>query len=292
MTLDAIITNFTLPDQPRQINLLRSVVEVLKASPDISSLLVRGSIAAGRSDHLSDVDLVVSVQKTALLNFLTMLDTLVRVEFGSLFPGWRDSLAPDMGGVGFVYLVPFQNVLYELDLYIISECSVPSFTSHGAIVLFTKTTPHYTDQDMLEVDEEKTSAGDFAEPNILLNSIVEILVLLHMMSKRVARQQSFIVYGHMYLVNNALRRFIKYCLAPQSPHWGWYHLEEELANDPQGSVCLSELSALVESPLVRDSSGIQHMFTRIERVIACAAPDLWSELKVELDAYRHYMGFL
>lgn len=295
MTLNAVITNLALFKKPRQMDLLRRLVEVLEASPDISHLLVRGSIAAGRSDHLSDVDLVVSVQKSALLSFLTTLDTLVRIELGSLFPGWRDSLAPDMGGFGLVYLVPFQNVLYELDLYIISESSVPSFTKRGATVIFSKTTSYYTNQNTSETKEEETPASDFAESNALLNInviIVEILVLLYMINKQILRQQLFIVYGHMYLVNNAVRRFIKYCLVPQSRHWGWYHLGEELADDPQGSICLSELSALIGAPLIRDISGIQQMFTRIERVIACAAPDLWSELNMELDAYRHYMGLL
>jgi predicted nucleotidyltransferase len=291
VSLNEIITGFPLINQSRQLDLLAFVAKVLKASSSVSHLLIRGSIAAGRSDRLSDVDLVIGVRDTLVCHFLTALDTLVKTELGSLFPGWRDSLAPNMGGVGFVYLVPFEGELYELDLYVVSESTAPSITNYGATVIFSRTHA-CIDQGLSEIDKEELLIPPPPESDVKFDLVAEILVLLHMISKRVMRMQSFIIYGDMYLLNDAVRRLIKSCLAPQSQHWGWYYLEEEIAANSQGDICLRELAALVKAPLVYDRSDLQQVFTHIERVIICAAPEVWSELKWELDAYRHYMEFL
>ena len=292
MRLSATINDIALANRPCQLDLLASVVNVLESSPAVSHLLVRGSLAAGQADRSSDVDMVIGVRDAALKSFLEVLDTLVRTELGSLFPGWRDSLAPNIGGEGFVYLVPFQNALYELDLYVVSESSVPSIANRGATILFAGQGTSYTNDVTSGTDAEDRSAPVPILSDVALDIVVEILVLLHMISKRVTRRQWFIVYGHTYLLNDAVRRLMKHCLAFRSRHWGWYHLEEELAGDPRGDSCLRELADLVSAPPIRNSSALQEMYTRIERVINCVAPELWSGLEQEREAYRHFMGVL
>jgi predicted nucleotidyltransferase len=288
MSVPITFTTIALMNRPRQLDLLASATKLLEGSPAVTHLLVRGSLAAGHADRSSDVDLVIGVRSDALQRFLISIDTLFRIELGSLFPGWRDSLAPDMGGVGFVYLVPFHDTLYELDVYVVPDNAVPAIARGNAQVIFAR---EKLAQPLM--GPQKTDGGPspgLASPDIAQELVVEIVVLLHMMTKRVNRRQTFIVHGLTYLITDAVRHLVKQCLVPQSRHWGWYYLDEELGADSRGVACLRELAALIAAPPIVDRAGIQKMFSGIGRVIACAAPHLWSRLEPEFEAYRHYSG--
>jgi predicted nucleotidyltransferase len=289
MNIVSTVTSIALANRPRQLDLLASVAKILEASPAVSHILVRGSFATGRADRSSDVDLVIGVLEVGLEPFLSSLDTLVRTELGALLPGWRDSLVSDMGGRGYVYLIPAMETLYELDLYVIPQHQVPAMLERGAAIVYRRAETCRLELTACDPDPVNVRPA-CSEASMVRDLVVEILVLLHMMSKRVSRRQSFIVYGQTYLLNDAVRRLIKHCLAPWSKHWGWYHLEEDLSGDPAGSVCLRELGALVSAAPVRDRESLQEVFTHVERVIACAAPTVWAQLSQELEAYRHYTG--
>jgi predicted nucleotidyltransferase len=290
MSVATAVTSTTVPSQTSQLDLLRSVSRILETSPVVSHLLIRGSLASGTADRSSDVDLVIGVTAPALRAFLSSLDILMRTELGALFPGWADSLVRDMGGQGYVYLVPTHDTLCELDLYVVAEHGIAEILQHGAVSIFSRTALSQPNAVIWNLDRPQTPKPISTTDSIARDLVVEVLVLFHMMSKRVTRKQSFIVYGHTYLLNNAVRRLIKHCLAPRSKHWGWYHLEEDLADDPRGRACLGELAELVDTPLICNRESLDSVFARVERVIRCAAPEVWTELGRELDAYRRYMG--
>ncbi|WUX49896.1 nucleotidyltransferase domain-containing protein (plasmid) [Streptomyces sp. NBC_01435] len=63
---------------------------MLSGVPAVTQLLVRGSLATGTADRLSDVDLVVAVQDERLPVLMASLDAVMSTEFGALLPGWRD----------------------------------------------------------------------------------------------------------------------------------------------------------------------------------------------------------
>lgn len=288
------ITSFEDPrkiNQPHPIELLELVVEILEKSPVITSILVRGSIATGKADISSDVDLVLGVHPRALKSFLTNLNSIIHIELGSLFCGWYDKLAPKMGGWGFVYLIPFMNYLYELDIYVVPESTIPTISNKDVLQIYSKSNFSHTHKynfstSKLNFDLDKIFNNVSAQ-----NLIIETLTLLHMMSKRVIRQQWLIVYGLSYLINDSMRRFIKNCLVPNSKHWGWYYLEEELSFDPRNLKCLNELSALTRVLPISDYSDIEKVFKHITKIIRIANPELWVKFKTKLEAYKHYMHF-
>jgi hypothetical protein len=43
---------------------------------------------------------------------------------------------------------------------------------------------------------------------------------------------------------------------------------------------------LVDTPLIRNRESLNSIFARVERVVKCAAPEVWTGLGLELDAYR------
>ncbi|MEU3958031.1 hypothetical protein AB0F45_38215 [Streptomyces achromogenes] len=60
-------------NRPVQLPLLTRVCEMLAASPAVTHLLVRGSLASGTADRLSDVDFVVGVHDRDLPAFASAL---------------------------------------------------------------------------------------------------------------------------------------------------------------------------------------------------------------------------
>lgn len=289
MIVTDAIQKLTRVNQPQQIEFLEIVAGTLEKSPVVSHLLVRGSIAAGRADRSSDVDLVIGVQSRAIESFLTILDSIISIELGSLFPGWYDVLAPNLGGWGFVYLVPFKGVLYELDLYVVSEATIPSIIDIGALQIHVKSGSTQSCKDDFSTTAKNIDLKKIITSDPAQNLVIETLSLLHMMSKRIIRQQWFIVYGLSYLISDAMRRFIKHNLIPNSKHWGWYHLEDELVIDPRGRKCLHELSVLISSLSVPDHTNVEALFTSIMKIISIANPELYSDLKLEIEAYKYYL---
>jgi hypothetical protein len=288
MNTSSAITGIALANRPPQLDLLMSFATVLQASAAVSDILVRGSFAAGKADRSSDVDLVIGISESEFQSFRASLDALIAVELGAIFSGWRDTLVRDMGGAGYVYLVPLSGVLCELDLYVVPEREVPAILARGVTAIYRRTAAAQTATASCA---EPPAVPICGEDNRARDLVVEILVLFHMIGKRVGRRQSFIVYGQTYMLHDAIRGLIKHCLAPWSRHWGWYHLEEDLGSAPPGSGCLRELQTLVSGPPIRDRETLEEVFTRVRRVIAAAAPATLAELGPELEAYCHYMGF-
>lgn len=276
-------------NQPKQIELLELVASTLEKSWGVSHLFVRGSIGTGKVDRSSDVDFVIGVEPEALEDFLCILDSIIRIELGSLFPGWYDILAPNLNGWGFVYLVPFKGVLYELDLYVVSKDTIPSIINIGAVQLYSRpeTISYHKRTNCNYV--ENIDINKFINNDTTQNLIIETFSLLYMMSKRINRQQWFIVYGLSYLINDAIRRLIKNCLLPNSKHWGWYYLEDELGIDPRGVKCLQELSALISIPPTPAHLNVSTVFNHIMQIVNSAKPELSSEFKLKIEAYHYYM---
>ena len=288
MTADASIAGLLDANRPPQIDILRTVVRAFSQSPAVTQLLIRGSLNAGRADRSSDVDLVVCAQPGALPRIIENIDCIIRTSVGCLFSGWPDAVAPDLGGAGFVFLVPFEGGLYELDIYVATASAAPAIVARGATVIYERVDERGDAGSRWETAGAEPSIPGDGDPVRAL--IVEVLVVFHLLSKRVARGQSFIVYGYLYLLNDAIRRLIKHQLAPRSRHWGWYHLEDDLSFKPRGKRCLDELAGLVNTSPNIHASDLPRTFARIARIAELATGDLWAEMAHEVEAYRYYLG--
>ncbi|WP_331748683.1 nucleotidyltransferase domain-containing protein [Streptomyces chartreusis] len=110
--------------RPVQLAVLGDLVRALSATTAVTHLLVRGSLATGTADRLSDVDLVVAVRDEKLPALMDSLDALMSTTFGTLLPGWRDTIVGNLGGAGFVYLLPHDGHLLQLDLYLCPTSAV------------------------------------------------------------------------------------------------------------------------------------------------------------------------
>ncbi|HSZ31115.1 MAG TPA: hypothetical protein VK784_15335, partial [Pseudonocardiaceae bacterium] len=111
-------------NRPEQFTIMETATSLLAASPAVTHLMIRGSFAAGTSDRLSDVDLVVGIREADYGDFVAACDALVASELGQILPGWPDTIVPDFGGLGYVHLIQHAQMLYQLDLYLAPSCRI------------------------------------------------------------------------------------------------------------------------------------------------------------------------
>ena len=295
MNVDAL-TWLAERNRPRQLNLLESIISTLAAASAVSHVLVRGSFGCGLADRSSDIDLVIGLREAKFLPFLSVLDPLMQTEFATLFPGWPDTMVGNMGGAGFVYLAPMDEALCQLDIYVTPEPNISKMVESGATVLFDRSETlgagggypgrRVACEEMPEFAAEPAATQEPTDED----RVVEILIIFYMLRKRVLRGQTFIVYGQTYMLNDVLRKLIKYSFAPNSRHWGWYNLDEDLQSHPRGRECLDALRALVAAGPLRDHHDIQNTFDRGMEIVANAAPLAAARLSQSIDSYRNYLG--
>jgi Nucleotidyltransferase domain len=94
---DAALEALAAANRPEQFTIMEQAMRLLADSPAVTHLAVRGSFAAGTSDRLSDVDLVVGIREPDYPMFTTAHDALIAVRLGQLPPAWPDTIVPDLG---------------------------------------------------------------------------------------------------------------------------------------------------------------------------------------------------
>lgn len=274
-------------NRPDQVDLLDQMMQVLTESQAVTHLFVRGSLASGTADRLSDVDFIVGVEDHSFTEFVSVLDALVMTELGAIMPGWRDTIVGDMGGLGFVYLVPWASKLQQIDLYVVPASQAVSVAQRtDARSMFVRQLePDY-------VPESAVSEYTVQAPTSLYSChqlAIEVLVVGYLVRKRIARGQDFIAYSEWHFFTTAVKNLIKAALAPQSQYHGWYQLPAEVGSTPIGKQCLRDLNALISMSAIPTVSSLTDGLERVVAITERAAPETAGSLNSAIDAYRQYL---
>lgn len=266
--------------RPEQFELLEHMIGLFSASEAVSHLLVRGSLASGKVDRLSDVDLVIGVADTHLPALVTVHDALLQVEFGSVLPAWRDRIVGDMGGVGFVHLVPWDGRLQQIDLYFVPTSGIEQVrTRTRARAVLAR-----------PVDRFWPTTPPMPEPRYgATELLVEVLVIGFMIRKRIRRDQDFIAYGEANMLATAAKDLVKVALAPDSCHYGWYRLNEEVGVTPIGQACLRDLREVLAGPAVPTTESLDRSLALVLAIARRAAPEAVETLQPALDTYWNHL---
>ncbi|MGH3874187.1 MAG: hypothetical protein ACRDSR_22245 [Pseudonocardiaceae bacterium] len=283
----AVLDELAKANRPDQFGLLERAADLFTVSPAVTHLLVRGSLASGTADRLSDVDFVVGVEDRLLPDFVSVLDALVSADLGGIMPGWRDTIVRNMGGLGYVYLVSWAGDLQQVDLYVIPASRVSGVHEH------TVAHPIYVrDAETTYVPDPRVApfvARTLAEARSCAELLIETLVVGYLIRKRITRGQEFIAYSEAYLFNTAVKNLIKTALAPTSRYYGWYQLREEIGSTPIGKECLRDLYALTSAPAIPTAEMLAEGLDRVVAIAERAAPDTVDSLRPAIDAYRYYL---
>ncbi len=282
------LADLAAANRPAQLPLLQRISEILAASPAVTHLLVRGSLASGTADRLSDIDFVVGVQDGALPAFASALNDLMRIEAGALLPGWPDSIVADLGGLGTVFLVPYEGKLQQIDLYLAPSSTIPGVRRQVSTAgLLQRPVPMCSPQDR---NRAKAFIAEQAQrPRTCTDLLAEHLVLGVLLRKRLQRGQRFVAYAEWHLLHTATKNLIKTALAPNSRFWGWYQLREELALTPIGRMCLADLDAAISGPAVPAVGDVDEALTRVLALVERACPNVLDELRDAVTAYTTYL---
>ncbi|MEY9850236.1 putative nucleotidyltransferase [Streptacidiphilus sp. BW17] len=281
------LTEITQANRPAQLPLLSKLADILAVSPAVTHLMVRGSLAHGTADRLSDVDFVVGVHDAWLPAVVEAVDTLMSVEAGALLPGWRDSIVADLGGIGKVYLIPDEGRLHQIDLYLAPASRISRLreTVSTAVILDRQPKPQ-AEQDIAATDS--FVAPYLATPRTCTELLIEHLVLGVLLHKRIKRGQSFVAYSEWHRLHTATKDLIKTALAPASLYWGWYQLREEIAVTPIGRSCLSDLDTAISGPAIPQAADVTAAIERALGLAERACPQALDGMRDAVTAYRTY----
>jgi hypothetical protein len=275
-------------NHPSQLPLVTRIAEILAASPAVTHLLIRGSLASGTADRLSDVDFVAGIDDAALPAFATALDDLMTLEAGALLPGWRDSIVADLGGLGAVFLVPHDGKLQQIDLYLAPATAIPRLRHQVATAVLLDRGPAPAPPEAVREATEFVAAQN-RRPQSCTGLLIEHLVLAVLLHKRIRRGQRFIAYAEWHLLHTATKNLIKAALAPSSRFWGWYQLREEIALTPIGRACLADLDQAVTGPAVPAAQDVEAALDRVLALTERACPQALDGLRDAVTAYRTYL---
>ncbi|MFJ8073869.1 hypothetical protein ACIQ7Q_08030 [Streptomyces sp. NPDC096176] len=284
---NAVLDSLAQANRPNQFGLLERAMGLFTTSEAVTHLLVRGSLASGTADRLSDVDFVVAVRDESFIDFIASLDALVQVDLGGILPGWRDTIVGNMGGLGFVFLVPWAGHLQQIDLYVIPSSRVEDVHRHTVARTIFVRDPDAEYEPSATVPE--FVAESLAAPRSCTDLLIEVLVLGYLIRKRIARGQDFIAYSESYRFNEATKNLIKAALAPTSRFYGWYQLREEVGATPIGRQCLQDLSAMVAASPVPTLASLTDGLNRVDAIAERAAPEALDSLRPAIQAYRYHL---
>ncbi|GAA1370403.1 hypothetical protein [Catellatospora chokoriensis] len=289
MTL-ASIAELVAASRPHVFTLLERATEKITASPHVTHVYVRGSLAAGRADRMSDLDFVAGVADEWFEDFHEALDTFMTTEFNAILPGWRDTIVNKMGGIGYVYLVENDGKLYQLDFYLVPASraeDVPARTTRARLLHARDYVPAC--DAALRVEIAKYVALTAERPRSSVELMVELLVLLQMVYKRVRRGQHFSAYGEWVMARETVRDLVRSSLVPTSPNWGWYRLEEELSATPIGRACGRSLHDLLLLQPPTNGTELDSLVERCLHIAEMAAPATVAQLADAIASYRAYL---
>lgn len=281
------IDALALANRPSQFALLESAADVFTAGSAVTHLYVRGSLASGTADRLSDLDFIIGIADAHFPEFVHVCGALMINEFNAVLPGWRDTIVADLGGLGYVYLVECDGKLQQIDLYLVPASRAGAVQQRtGAACVYTK--PDHP-EGPTDPRVNDFIAVELARPRGCTELLIEVLVLGLMIRKRIVRGQRYIAYAETYLLNTAVKDLIKAALAPTSTFYGWYHLTEDLGSTPIGRACLRDLSELITGPPIHNVDTLDDAIDRVVNLAERAAPESVESLREAIAAYRHYL---
>jgi predicted nucleotidyltransferase len=272
--------------KPYQISLLEALLSELSQGAGITELHVRGSIANGLFDRSSDVDLVIVVEDTLFPLHLRTLDHLMRLRFAAMLPGWYDTIVPDLGGAGLVYLVSsVEGGIYQVDLYLV-PASGKRFSSiqPGEIRCIYSRPPGVA--ALADTVDSAASQGARAVSRALaelaemkdnvVGDFSEVCVLVVMLIKRIQRATFFLNCANTSMLHLAIQRLLRRRFAPHLMGYGWYKFDSILLTAESEQFAL-RLKAAMERGAVSSYDSLAVTFELATDILkTCFEPDYGS----------------
>ncbi len=216
-------------DSRPQEQLCALLVDKTKTVDGITHIIQRGSFANHTSDRASDVDILLIVEDNLFESTIKILDTLIGSIGRLLYPrGWIDSIVPDFGGIGYVYILEYEGRLVHLDVYITPESwSSKILNISEKKILYCK--PNFTSNS----ERKLTTSRETVEKYLLVQDvetevIFEFLLVLLVATKQIFRSRPTLALKYRYAVIESLAKVIRLIYTPDRISYGFYEWNADL----------------------------------------------------------------
>lgn len=249
------IRELLLAQPPVQFVYLEKLLTIFSLSPKLHSAFVRGSIARNDYDRVSDIDLVLAFEPDAFESAVESLDTIMQQSFSTLFAGWLDRIVPDFGGLGYVYLIQAGERILQVDLYLIPSNRLNKLLNvRGVTRVYESKDTNFLNSDFKCKDEYIRSK--ISAPVTQESILVELVVLAHLLKKRIKRGQTLLNHSETVMLHRAFRDLIRIKLDPAYFGYGWYHFSENSRKSEIYSKWANVIESVVQKNAIYDSKNL------------------------------------
>lgn len=203
--------------------------DCLSKLPAVKKLFLRGSFSKCDSDRASDIDLLLVVEDTSLKQTIADICTTLRANVTLLTEDpWVDTIVPDFGGVGLIFMVEYHGNIIQLDLYI------TPLSWSKRIATFNEKTEIYSSLDITEKNftEEENSkkilSSYIASFNQTDQIIMEFLICTFMSVKHIYRSRPTLALKYRYLTYESLAKVFRVVFCPDKIDYKMYDWHTDL----------------------------------------------------------------
>ncbi len=288
------------PDLPHY-EVLKNVLETCRKIEGLDSAYIRGSLARGDADPVSDIDLLCVVTPDKFENYIEQVRQAVQDKHGAIHPGWTDTIVKDFGGVGFVYLTEHEGKLYQLDLYIACKGS-PGLQRLEDLPykqqVFRVRRNMNTDVEQreryagliyrLHEDHVKRTISNInAVPETPERTLTEINVLGFMIKKCLSRGDDFVAGNEFNMWKKAFIRLVRQKYDPELQDYGFYHVKRLKDTAPDGERLFSDLQEMNKVELT--SATFERFHGYAMGFVQREFPQLYAENKETIDSINKHI---
>jgi len=285
------VDELVLAAKPVQFEILEKLIAVLAVSPSFTRAYVRGSMVNRNVDRASDVDFVGVFTDESISSMHVLLEDIMRTHFHVILPPWHDTIVPDFGGTGYVYLVELGSEVFSVDLYLLPATKIDQFCSMtNPKLIFDRSQNHISHDVSGLYDREKKQLIDQKISNIALDYTTEIFTIAFLIMKRIRRNQVFLNYSETYLLNKALLKLIRYLFDPVHVEYGWYKLEDSPKDQNIPRKVLIQLQDLVTGSAVSRYSDIAEKLQFATQVLKAEDPIAFELVRDGIEFFNNYFN--
>ncbi|NBX18669.1 MAG: nucleotidyltransferase domain-containing protein [Proteobacteria bacterium] len=276
------IKELLLAQPPVQFVYLEKLLTIFSVSPKLHSAYVRGSIARNDYDRVSDIDLVLAFEPEAFASAVESLDTIMQQSFSTLFSGWLDRIVPDFGGLGYVYLIQAGEKILQIDLYLLPSDRLNKLLSVRGVTRVYENNVKASSNSVPECNDEYIRSK-ISAPVTQESILFEIVVLAHLLKKRIKRGQTLLNHSETVMLHRAFRDLIRKTLDPAYFAYGWYHFSENSRKSEIFAKWAAAIETVVHKYAVHDSTSLLETMKLVAAFIDETCPEIFKPVGVSLN---------
>lgn len=211
------------------------ITNQFKSYPEVFAIIQRGSFAKGCEDRASDIDVLFVIEDESFEQFLYDLNKRLGETCTLLVKeGWIDSIVPDFGGMGLVFLVKKFEKLMQVDIYVtpVSRAKrIWEFKEKQFIYQRGKHLPDINDNlstssiDVLGVVERYSSTR-----SVQFQAIFEVFLMIEMYAKHIYRGHVTLAAKYRYQLSESVATLIRLAYTPNKVDYKMYDWEKDFTN--------------------------------------------------------------